>query len=214
MMNVKLLAAVIALAALGPVMPALADTPKSVPAADAAAQPSNLMEVLFGVGAKGAAEAAKATPAGAARPKASAARAVGRRTADSPGAAVAPRSALKARIAAQARAAGVPVALAEAVVAHESRFNPLVRGSHGEVGLMQIKPQTARGLGYRGTTAQLFDVDTNLKWGMAYLATAYKLADGDTCGTILRYNAGHRAKRMTRQASSYCASVQTYVASL
>ncbi|WP_237153464.1 lytic transglycosylase domain-containing protein [Oryzibacter oryziterrae] len=121
---------------------------------------------------------------------------------------------LKARIAAHAKAAGVPADLAEAVVAYESKFNPKARGSQGEVGLMQIKPATARGLGYHGSTAALYDVDTNLTWGMAYLAGAYKLAGGNTCGTILRYNAGLKATRMNRHAADYCSSVQDYVASL
>ena len=118
------------------------------------------------------------------------------------------------RIAAHAKAAGLPVDLAVAVIRHESRFNPKARGRHGEIGLMQIKPQTARGLGYRGNAAGLYDVETNLKWGMAYLAGAYQLAGGDTCGTILRYNAGHGATRMNRTSKAYCSEVKTYVASL
>lgn len=121
---------------------------------------------------------------------------------------------LRSRIAAHAKAAGLPPDLAEAVVRHESRFNPKARGRHGEIGLMQIKPQTARGLGYSGSAAGLYDVETNLKWGMAYLAGAYKLAGGDTCGTILRYNAGHGATRMNRTSRAYCSEVTTYVASL
>jgi soluble lytic murein transglycosylase-like protein len=125
-----------------------------------------------------------------------------------------PGSALRSRIAAHAKAAGLPAELAEAVIRHESRFNPKARGRHGEIGLMQIKPQTARSLGYTGTAAGLYDVETNLKWGMAYLAGAYKLAGGDTCGTILRYNAGHGATRMNRTSRAYCSEVTTYVASL
>lgn len=109
---------------------------------------------------------------------------------------------------------GVPPALAEAVVNVESRFNPKARGRAGEVGLMQIKPATARGIGYRGTTKGLYDPETNLAWGMRYLARAYQLADGDTCGAIMRYNAGHAAKRMTKGVVRYCAKVQTYVAGL
>ncbi|ODN68979.1 hypothetical protein A6302_03703 [Methylobrevis pamukkalensis] len=45
--------------------------------------------------------------------------------------------------------------------------------------------------------AQLYEPETNLHWGMTYLAGAYRLAGGDTCGAVLRYNAGHYAKRMT-----------------
>ncbi|MBO1545291.1 lytic transglycosylase domain-containing protein, partial [Brucella melitensis] len=37
---------------------------------------------------------------------------------------------------------------------------------------------------------------TNIQFGMKYLAMAQKLGGGSTCGTILKYNAGHGAKRM------------------
>lgn len=121
---------------------------------------------------------------------------------------------LKALIRKHAAAQGVPPELAEAVVKVESNFNPRARGSAGEVGLMQIKPSTARAIGYTGTTKALYDPETNLAWGMRYLATAYDLAGGDTCGAILRYNGGHAARKMTRQARAYCGKVQTYVASL
>ena len=46
-------------------------------------------------------------------------------------------------IATHAAENGIPVQLAEAVVRHESNFNPRVTGRAGEIGLMQIKPKTA-----------------------------------------------------------------------
>jgi soluble lytic murein transglycosylase-like protein len=103
---------------------------------------------------------------------------------------------------------GVPVGLAHAVVSVESKFNPKARGSAGEVGLMQIKPATARMLGYRGSVSGLFDPDTNIRWGMQYLAMAHQLGGGQTCGTILRYNAGHAATRMNPVSKRYCGKVQ------
>lgn len=109
---------------------------------------------------------------------------------------------------------GVPPELAEAVVKVESGFNPKARGRAGEIGLMQIKPATARGIGYRGSAKGLYDPETNIAWGMRYLARAYELAGGDTCGAILRYNAGHAAKRMSKGVIRYCAKVKTYVAGL
>lgn len=181
------------------VAPAMADTGRSAKAEAPAAvasdeKPNNLFELWFGVKRKSSAVTAEQFDTSA--PKGG------------------PGGALRGRIAAQAKAAGLPPELAEAVIRHESRFNPKARGRHGEIGLMQIKPQTARALGYTGTAAGLYDVDTNLKWGMAYLAGAYKLAGGDTCGTILRYNAGHGATRMNRTSRAYCSEVTTYVASL
>ena len=110
-----------------------------------------------------------------------------------------------------ARAEGIPVSLAHAVVHVESNYNPRVRGRAGEIGLMQIKPSTARAMGFRGSTSALYDPATNLRWGMRYLAGAHDLAGGDVCGTILRYNAGHGARRMNPISARYCRKVQTFL---
>ncbi|QTK77991.1 SPBc2 prophage-derived putative transglycosylase yomI [Agrobacterium tumefaciens] len=107
---------------------------------------------------------------------------------------------------------GVPTNLAHAIVSVESKFNPKARGSAGEVGLMQIKPATARMMGYRGTTKALYDPETNIRWGMQYLATAHQLGGGQVCSTILRYNAGHGATRMNPVSQRYCGKVQALLA--
>lgn len=106
-----------------------------------------------------------------------------------------------------ARQYDVPVALAHAVVRIESNFNPNARGSAGEIGLMQIKPATARMMGYSGSRKGLFDPETNIKYGMKYLAAAHELGGGKTCRTILKYNAGHGASRMNPVSKSYCGKV-------
>ncbi|MBB3590231.1 soluble lytic murein transglycosylase-like protein [Rhizobium sp. BK529] len=106
-----------------------------------------------------------------------------------------------------ARQYNVPVALATAVIRVESNFNPMARGSHGEIGLMQIKPATARMMGYTGSAKGLFDPETNIKFGMKYLAAAHDLGGGETCNTILKYNAGHGATRMNPVSKSYCGKV-------
>ena len=106
---------------------------------------------------------------------------------------------------------GVPLALARAVVRVESNFRADARGRAGEVGLMQIKPATARGMGYRGSTSGLYDPETNIRYGMKYLAGAHRLGGGDTCGTILRYNAGHGAKRMNKISAAYCVKVKRHM---
>src|ERR1700754_1833006 len=58
-------------------------------------------------------------------------------------------------IAKYAKEYDVPVELAHAVVRVESNFNPNARGRAGEIGLMQIKPATARMMGYSGTKEEL-----------------------------------------------------------
>lgn len=112
-----------------------------------------------------------------------------------------------------ARQYGVPSNLAHAVVRVESNFNPKARGAAGEVGLMQIKPATARMMGFRGSVKQLYNPETNIRWGMQYLAKAHQLGGGQICQTILRYNAGHGAKRMNPISKRYCGKVQTILAS-
>lgn len=107
-----------------------------------------------------------------------------------------------------ASAYGVPANLAHAVISVESNYREDARGTSGEIGLMQIKPATARMLGYTGSAKGLFDPDTNIKWGMKYLAMAHDLGGGTTCGTILKYNAGHAATRMNPISAAYCAKVK------
>jgi len=114
-------------------------------------------------------------------------------------------------IARHAQQHGIPIALANAVVRIESNFRPNARGRAGEVGLMQIKPATARMMGYSGSTKALYDPETNIRYGMKYLAKAHQLGGGDTCGTILRYNAGHAAKRMNKISAAYCAKVKRHM---
>lgn len=102
---------------------------------------------------------------------------------------------------------GVPVALAHAVIKVESNYNPKAHGSAGEVGLMQIKPATARMMGYSGPARKLYQPETNIRYGMKYLAMAQELGGGKTCRTILKYNAGHAAKHMNPVSKAYCGKV-------
>lgn len=110
-----------------------------------------------------------------------------------------------------AAAYGVPVGLAHAVVRVESNYRANARGGAGEIGLMQIKPATARMLGYRGNASGLFNPETNVKYGMKYLAMAHRLGGGSVCGTILKYNAGHAARRMNPVSAAYCAKVKRHM---
>ncbi|MGO4564107.1 lytic transglycosylase domain-containing protein [Rhizobium sp. 2YAF20] len=124
-----------------------------------------------------------------------------------PGASVLKANPYADTIAKYANQNGVPVELATAVVQIESNFNPRMRGSAGEIGLMQVKPATARLMGYSGSTKGLYDPDTNIRIGMKYLAMAQQLGGGPTCNTILKYNAGHGATRMNPVSQRYCGKV-------
>ncbi len=115
-------------------------------------------------------------------------------------------------IARHAAANGIPFSLADAVIRIESRYNPHARNG-GAVGLMQIKPQTARGLGYSGGAAGLTNPDTNLRYGMKYLAQAYRMSGGSTCATVMRYQSGHYARRASAANRAYCGKAQSIMAS-
>lgn len=110
-------------------------------------------------------------------------------------------------ISAYARKYGVPEALAHAVVQVESNFRANVTGAAGEIGLMQLKLSTARMMGYHGSAKALYDPETNIKYGMKYLAKAQELGNGSVCGTILKYNAGHGATSMNPISARYCTKV-------
>lgn len=119
---------------------------------------------------------------------------------------------LRSLVARHAAANGVPFSLADAVVRIESRYNPRAANA-GNYGLMQIRHQTARGVGYSGGAAGLLDAETNARYGMKYLAQAYRLAGGDTCRTVMMYQSGHMAKRMSGANRTYCSKVRTITAS-
>lgn len=102
------------------------------------------------------------------------------------------RADIGALIEQQARAQGVPVAIARALVRVESGFNPRLVGRAGEIGLTQIKLATARGLGFSGSRAALFDPATNLTWGLRHARRALDR------GSIGFHQAGLHARRASR----------------
>jgi hypothetical protein len=101
-----------------------------------------------------------------------------------PHAASAQRADYEALVAAHASANGVPADLVHRVIVRESRYQPKLIGRGGTIGLMQIKLATARGLGYSGDAEGLRDPNTNLAYGVKYLAGAYRAANGDHARAI------------------------------
>lgn len=120
-------------------------------------------------------------------------------------------SALKPLVARYALQHKVPYELADAVIRIESRYNAGARNGPN-LGLTQLNFRTAQSLGYTGEASGLFDAETNLRFGLKYLAQAYQLAGGDLCGAVLRYQGGHRAVTMTNASRAYCAKVKTIIA--
>ncbi len=106
------------------------------------------------------------------------------------------KSALIAMIERHAAEHGVPVELVHRVVMRESRYNP---GLHHRAywGLMQIRPDTARSMGYQGSPSGLLDAETNLTYAVPYLANAYMVAGGNQNRAVALYAGGYyyEAKR-------------------
>ncbi len=99
-------------------------------------------------------------------------------------------------IAYYAKLNNIPEELVHRVVKRESTYNP--RAYHaGNYGLMQIRYNTAKGLGYEGPAEGLFDAETNLKYATKYLAGAWMVADNQNDGAVKLYASGYyyHAKR-------------------
>jgi soluble lytic murein transglycosylase-like protein len=123
------------------------------------------------------------------------------------------RSALRVRVRTEALRAGLPAEIADAVATVESAYDTRAVGRVGEIGLMQVLPSTARLLGFEGTLAELAVPDTNIRYGVAYLAGAWRLADSDLCKTVMKYRAGHAEERFSYRSVDYCRRVRAILAS-
>lgn len=84
----------------------------------------------------------------------------------------------------------IPRSLLHRVIQRESDYRANARNGP-YYGLMQILPQTARGIGFDGRDADLLDPDTNLRWGVKYLRGAWLLADGDQTRAVQLYARGY-----------------------
>jgi soluble lytic murein transglycosylase-like protein len=101
-----------------------------------------------------------------------------------------PKTAIDQSIARYAALYQVPETLIRRSIRRESGYNPKARNGP-YWGLMQIRYDTAEGLGYRGPARGLLDADTNLKYAVAYLANAYLVAGGDPDRAIALYAGGY-----------------------
>ncbi|WP_299414691.1 lytic transglycosylase domain-containing protein [uncultured Sulfitobacter sp.] len=90
----------------------------------------------------------------------------------------------------------LPRSLVHRLAIRESTHNPAARNGP-YYGLLQILPQTARTMGFRGRPNDLLNADTNLEFGGKYLRGAWLLSDGDEATAIKWYSRGYyyEAKR-------------------
>jgi hypothetical protein len=105
-------------------------------------------------------------------------------------------------VATHAKANLVPEALVHRVIVRESKYKADLIGRGGTIGLMQIKLATARAVGYKGDSEGLRDPDTNLAYGVKYLAGAWRAAKGDHDRAVHYYACGYyqvaKAQRVER----------------
>lgn len=91
----------------------------------------------------------------------------------------------------------IPVTLLHRVIIRESTHRPWAQNGR-YYGLMQILPQTARTMGYRGSPDGLLDAETNLKYAGKYLRGAWLVSGGDEAEAVSWYARGYyyEAKRL------------------
>ena len=84
----------------------------------------------------------------------------------------------------------VPRELVHRVIMRESHYNPAARNGP-YWGLMQIHPQTARTMGFRGEPSELLDAETNLRYAVRYLRGAWIVSDGNMDRAVMWYARGY-----------------------
>ena len=106
-----------------------------------------------------------------------------------------------------ARKYGVDEKLAMAVAKVESNLATDVVSAAGAVGVMQLMPETAQGLGVRNSK----DPRENIDGGVRYLKQLMTTFDGDMTKAVAAYNAGAKAVKKYNGTPPY-PETQDYVA--
>jgi Soluble lytic murein transglycosylase and related regulatory proteins (some contain LysM/invasin domains) len=84
----------------------------------------------------------------------------------------------------------IPEALLHRVIQRESDYRADARNGP-YWGLMQILPQTARTMGFRGEPRELLDPEVNLRYAGRYLRGAWIVSEGDMDRAVMFYARGY-----------------------
>jgi hypothetical protein len=108
---------------------------------------------------------------------------------------------------------GIDPRLAVALAYRESRLNPNTKnGTSGEIGLMQVMPNTAKGMGF--SVDDLRDPSKNIEIGLTYLKQGLDKF-GDPVAAVAGYNAGHNHPYFTNpEKNALPASTKDYLRSV
>jgi soluble lytic murein transglycosylase-like protein len=91
----------------------------------------------------------------------------------------------------------IPESLLHRVIQRESGYNAGARNGP-YWGLMQILPQTARGMGFTGRPEDLLNAETNLEFAGKYLRGAWLVSNQNEAEAVMWYARGYyyEAKRL------------------
>ena len=90
----------------------------------------------------------------------------------------------------------IPESLLHRQIRRESGYNPAARNGP-YYGLLQVLPQTAQTMGYRGPAEGLLDAETNLQYAGKYLRGAWLVSGGNEDRALMWFAKGYyyEAKR-------------------